>query len=117
MLLVGSFEPFDEAEARRVGADDHLTKPFHSIRQLVTRVVALLGRESAEDEARQKPLFTGKRRPAAAPPASVMSEADLDARPPIRPTFKPDARGTEERQAKSGRAPRSFAHRYFQEDD
>jgi CheY-like chemotaxis protein len=25
MLLVGSFEPFDEAEARRVGADDYLT--------------------------------------------------------------------------------------------
>ena len=26
MLLVGSFEPFDEAEARRVGADDVLTQ-------------------------------------------------------------------------------------------
>jgi len=34
MLLVGSFEPFDEAEARRVGADDTLTKPFQSIRSL-----------------------------------------------------------------------------------
>ena len=28
MLLVGSFEPFDEVEARRVGADDILSKPF-----------------------------------------------------------------------------------------
>lgn len=42
ILLVGSFEPFDEEEARRVGADDYLTKPFQSIRQLVSRVNALL---------------------------------------------------------------------------
>jgi hypothetical protein len=44
ILLVGSFEPFDEAEARRVGADDYLTKPFQSIRQLVSRVSDLLNR-------------------------------------------------------------------------
>jgi len=43
MLLVGSFEPFDEAEARRVGADDTLSKPFQSIRRLVDRVSSLLG--------------------------------------------------------------------------
>lgn len=43
MLLVGSFEPLDETEARRVGADDILTKPFQSIRNLVDKVGALLG--------------------------------------------------------------------------
>jgi CheY-like chemotaxis protein len=42
ILLVGSFEPFDEEEAIRVGADDFLMKPFQSIRQLVSRVAALL---------------------------------------------------------------------------
>src|SRR5436190_23803327 len=42
MLLVGSFEPFDEAEARRVGADDILTKPFQSIRRLIDGVGALV---------------------------------------------------------------------------
>jgi CheY-like chemotaxis protein len=42
MLLVGSFEPFDEAEARRVGADDYLTKPFQSIRALVGKVRDLM---------------------------------------------------------------------------
>jgi CheY-like chemotaxis protein len=42
VLLVGSFEPFDEAEARRVGADDILTKPFQSIRRLIDRVGALV---------------------------------------------------------------------------
>ncbi|MGI8468407.1 MAG: response regulator [Pyrinomonadaceae bacterium] len=45
ILLVGSFEPFDEAEARRVGADDFLTKPFQSIRQLVSKVTELLNSE------------------------------------------------------------------------
>ena len=42
MLLVSSFAPFDEAEAQRVGADDIMTKPFQSIRQLVSRVDSLL---------------------------------------------------------------------------
>lgn len=42
ILLVGSFEPFDEEKARSVGADDFLTKPFQSIRQLVSRVSDLL---------------------------------------------------------------------------
>lgn len=42
MLLVGSFEPFDEAEARRVGADDILTKPFQSIRRMLERVGVLV---------------------------------------------------------------------------
>ena len=42
MLLVSSFAPFDEAEAQRAGADDFITKPFQSIRQLVSRVDSLL---------------------------------------------------------------------------
>ena len=32
LLLVGSFEPFDQDEAERVGADGYLLKPFKSIR-------------------------------------------------------------------------------------
>lgn len=42
ILLVGSFEPFDEQRAMQVGADDYLTKPFQSIRQLVSKVNELL---------------------------------------------------------------------------
>jgi CheY-like chemotaxis protein len=42
VLLVGSFEPLDEAEARRVGADDILTKPFQSIRRMLERVGVLV---------------------------------------------------------------------------
>ena len=48
LLLVGTFEPFDEAEARRVGADDVLTKPFQSIRELVSKVGSLLSGRSSE---------------------------------------------------------------------
>lgn len=49
ILLVGSFEPFDEDEARRVGADDYLTKPFQSIRQLVNKVTVLLDSQNTEE--------------------------------------------------------------------
>lgn len=42
LLLVGTFEQFDDAEAARVGANAHLTKPFHSIRQLVNLVTDLI---------------------------------------------------------------------------
>ena len=51
ILLVGSFEPFDEAEAKRVGADDFMTKPFQSIRQLVNKVSELLERGAKQPDA------------------------------------------------------------------
>lgn len=49
MLLIGSFEPFDEAEARRAGADDILTKPFQSIRRLIDKVGGLVGSKPAAE--------------------------------------------------------------------
>ncbi|HKQ08657.1 MAG TPA: response regulator [Blastocatellia bacterium] len=45
ILLVGAFEPFDQAEAHRVKADAHLTKPFES-RTLVDTVRRLIGASS-----------------------------------------------------------------------
>jgi DNA-binding response OmpR family regulator len=53
ILLVGSFEPFDEEEAWRVGADDYLTKPFQSIRQLVGKVTALLDAAGGKTDANE----------------------------------------------------------------
>jgi CheY-like chemotaxis protein len=50
MLLVGLHEPFDQAEARRAGADDVVTKPFKSIRQLVNRVGSMLGGKGVDAE-------------------------------------------------------------------
>ena len=59
MLLVSSFAPFDEAEAQRAGADDVITKPFQSIRQLVSRVNSLLSdrrpaADTSNDQSREK---------------------------------------------------------------
>jgi len=48
ILLVGAFEPFDDHEATRVGADSHLTKPFE-IKALISKVRALI--EAAEQQA------------------------------------------------------------------
>lgn len=42
ILLVHAFEPFDPDRARKVGADHQLTKPFQSIRTLVTSVQGML---------------------------------------------------------------------------
>jgi CheY-like chemotaxis protein len=42
ILLVPAFEPFDEERAARVGADHHLTKPFQSIRTLISTVKSLI---------------------------------------------------------------------------
>ena len=50
ILLVGSFEPFDETEARRVGANGFLVKPFQSIRQLVDKVSDLLDEKKDEKD-------------------------------------------------------------------
>ena len=43
VLLVPGFETYDAERARRVGADYHLTKPFQSIRSLITTVKGLIG--------------------------------------------------------------------------
>ena len=47
ILLVHAFEPFDQERALRVGADQHLTKPFQSIRALVTTVKEMMASPAA----------------------------------------------------------------------
>lgn len=46
ILLAGTFEDFDDALAARVGADDHLTKPFESA-ELISMVKRLVERPKA----------------------------------------------------------------------
>jgi CheY-like chemotaxis protein len=76
VLLVGTFEPFNEAEARRVGADTVLTKPFQSIRDLVSKVGSLLGGggDAKEAEAARVPLEAPR-----AGPQAPRAEADAPA--------------------------------------
>ena len=47
VLLVGSFQPFDESKAKEVGADEHITKPFES-QALIDKVNVLVTGEKGE---------------------------------------------------------------------
>jgi CheY-like chemotaxis protein len=49
ILLVPAFEPFDEERARDIGADYHLTKPFQSIRMLISVVKNLIDNKAAAE--------------------------------------------------------------------
>src|ERR1700751_3341643 len=48
VLLVGAFDPLDEREAQRVGADGILKKPFVPPDPLITMVKTLLDRSLSE---------------------------------------------------------------------
>jgi CheY-like chemotaxis protein len=65
VLLVGAFEPFNEAEARRVRADAHLTKPFES-RTLVETVRKLIS-QSAKPRTGSLPSMSLREEEAPAP--------------------------------------------------
>ena len=54
LLLVGTFEPFDEAQARSAGADSFLKKPFDS-QELLQRVGELLASHAPAPEAVPEP--------------------------------------------------------------
>jgi CheY-like chemotaxis protein len=76
LLLVGTFEPFDEAQARECGADSFLKKPFDS-QELLGRVHDLLGGSQAPAQA------------AAAPPAPSFGAATAPL--PPKPSAVPGA--------------------------
>jgi CheY-like chemotaxis protein len=73
LLLVGSFEPFDEQEARRVGANDTLTKPFQSIRRLIEKVGLLSSSRPSEEQ-----IPTAELPHHEEPPAEQLSTAELE---------------------------------------
>lgn len=100
ILLVGSFEPFDEAEASRVGANAYLTKPFQSIKQLITQVNELIEAASppAVDPDSTEPLSIGEPAGEAprvedipAAPAAVPTGAGLESETPLSPQPEADA--------------------------
>lgn len=74
ILLAGTYEVFDDARAREVGANDHLTKPFES-QALVEKVRSLLGAGGAAEE--QEPELLD---------AEILEDADvLDVEPEPAP--------------------------------
>lgn len=86
VLLVGAFELLNEAEARRAGADEILTKPFQSIRDLVSKVGSLLGGSESKPEAEPEPDGSPWRaEESAAPSASSPAAAHRAATPQSQP--------------------------------
>jgi CheY-like chemotaxis protein len=101
LLLVGTFEPFDEAKSREVGADSFLKKPFDS-QELLQLVAQLLGggaaatppaNEPAPAPAAPQPAWAREPEPAAAPvaatpvpaapgPEPVWSDLEVEPEPP-----------------------------------
>lgn len=70
LLLAGTFEPFDEAKARKAGADGWIAKPFES-QALIDRVEELLARPRTQ-------VVAAAPTPAAAPaPEPVVAPAAL----------------------------------------
>src|SRR5256884_5570726 len=76
MLLVSSFAPFDEAAAHRAGADDIMTKPFQSIRQLVNRVGSLLAADRNKAEPSHDSTVGSAATEAPAPSVIIADEHD-----------------------------------------
>lgn len=67
ILLVHAFEPFDPERAKKVGADQQLTKPFQSIRTLVNTVRELLSKPAAAMDGLAAPVQTTPPPPAPEP--------------------------------------------------
>jgi len=79
VLLVGAFDPLDEREAQRVGADGILKKPFVPPDPLIAMVKALLDRSTAD-----RLVTVGAAKPAAMQQRKSGGVA-VDERPPAPP--------------------------------
>lgn len=107
LLLVGTFEEFDEGEAASAGADGHLKKPFDS-QELLKKVVALVSGEGGAaapappaPEAEESPELTTQ--PSAAPqsaappsapqPGASAQEAASPTAAPTPPAPQPETPG------------------------
>ncbi|MGH9689941.1 MAG: response regulator [Candidatus Acidiferrales bacterium] len=81
ILLVGAFDPLDEKEARRVGADGILKKPFIPPDPLIAMVTAMLLKNPAIAEE----LARGKKEAAAPPPTPPAAVLEIPARTAPKP--------------------------------
>ncbi|MCH9648040.1 MAG: response regulator [Deltaproteobacteria bacterium] len=77
LLLVGTFEPFDEGEFRSSGADQTLKKPFDS-QELLRIVGELSPSASSETEVEAAPASSGPALGGEMPAESVAPPADSD---------------------------------------
>jgi CheY-like chemotaxis protein len=96
VLLVGAFDPLDEREAQRVGADGILKKPFVPPEPLITMVKALLDRSLGER------LVTVSV-PKAPVPSKVKVGSGTVAETPVPPAPEPGEPSPEEFTVPAGR--------------
>jgi CheY-like chemotaxis protein len=96
VLLVGAFDPLDEREAQRVGADGILKKPFVPPEPLITMVKTLLDRSLGER------LVTVSV-PKAAIPLKVKAGSGPVAEAPVPPAREPEEPSPEEFTVAAGR--------------
>lgn len=87
LLLAGTFEPFDEAKARKAGADGWIAKPFES-QALIDRVEELLARPrpaaaAPAPAAVASPAAAAPLAPAAPPVMEVQVAAEEDTEPDL----------------------------------
>ena len=93
MLLVHAFEPFDPERAKKVCADHQLTKPFQSIRTLVTTVQELLARPPIPADAPSQMVEVANVEPqvsdeqAVEQPLSSMAEMNVELMAPPIPAM------------------------------
>ncbi|MGH9738090.1 MAG: response regulator [Candidatus Acidiferrales bacterium] len=80
ILLVGAFDPLDEKEARRVGADGILKKPFVPPDPLIAMVTSAL-----EKNPRVAAELAKAKEAKMAPPPEPVPSVDLSARPEPKP--------------------------------
>jgi CheY-like chemotaxis protein len=80
ILLVGAFDPLDEKEARRVGADGVLKKPFVPPDPLIAMVMSAL-----EKNPKLAAEIAKAREMAAAPPPPPMPELEIPAKTEPKP--------------------------------
>lgn len=80
ILLVGAFDPLDEKEARRVGADGVLKKPFVPPDPLIAMVTSAL-----EKNPRVAAELAKAKEAKMAPPPEPIPSIDLSARPEPKP--------------------------------
>jgi CheY-like chemotaxis protein len=97
MLLVGHFEPFDEEEARRVGANDTVTKPFKSLRRLIERVGLLTSSRPPEEQ-----IPTAELPHVEEPPEEKLTTAELEITTADTQPLPPELRHVVEEAAASG---------------
>jgi CheY-like chemotaxis protein len=105
ILLVGAFDPLDEREAQRVGADGILKKPFVPPEPLITMVKTLLDRSMGERlvavSVSNTPVAMSVSKTPAAVHAKTGNEAIAETR--VLPPPMPDEPSTEEFPVSAGR--------------